>query len=95
MARVTTASVAASGEWIGPDGIRQPGGEVHAWLPGHNQTLCGIPLARSELRRFAHVPFDFRATDTVTDADEVRWICARCLAATRDGPRRSRVFRRP
>ncbi|MDW3845266.1 hypothetical protein NMK34_01440 [Micromonospora sp. BRA006-A] len=24
---------------------RRLGGEVHAWLPGQNQTLCGLPLS--------------------------------------------------
>ncbi|WBC03320.1 hypothetical protein [Micromonospora sp. WMMA1976] len=43
--RVTsTAAVAASPEVPGDDGVRRPGGEVHAWLPGRNQTLCGLPL---------------------------------------------------
>ena len=57
--RVVNA-VAASSEWIGPDGVRQPGGEVHAWRQGTNQTVCGLALSRSRLRRFPHVPFDFR-----------------------------------
>jgi hypothetical protein len=82
MARVVVASVAASSEWVGDDGVRQPGGEVHAWLPGTNQTVCGLALKRSRLRRFPHVPFDFRATDVVTAADQVRHICPRCVAAT-------------
>jgi hypothetical protein len=82
MARVTAASVAASSEWVGPDGVRQPGGEVHAWQPGTNQTVCGLALSRTRLRRFPHVRFDFRATDVVTPADEVRHICPRCTAAT-------------
>ncbi len=82
MARVTTASVAASSEWTGPDGVRQPGGEVHAWLPGTNQTVCGLALSRTRLRRFPHVRFDFRGTDVVTPEDEVRHICPRCTAAT-------------
>ncbi len=82
MARVTTASVAASSEWVGPDGVRQPGGEVHAWSPGTNQTVCGLALSRTRLRRFPHVPFDFRRTDVVTSDDQVRYICPRCVAAT-------------
>jgi hypothetical protein len=82
MARVTAASVAASSEWIGPDGVRQPGGDVHAWLPGTNQTVCGLALSRSKLRRFPHVPFDFRATDVITAEDQIRHVCPRCTAAT-------------
>jgi hypothetical protein len=82
MARAGAASVAASSEWVGDDGIRQPGGEVHAWTPGTNQTWCGLALSRSRLRRFPHVRFDFRPTDVLTAEDRVRHICARCLAAT-------------
>ncbi|GID29959.1 hypothetical protein [Paractinoplanes brasiliensis] len=75
-------AVAASSEWIAPDGVRQPGGEVHAWRQGTNQTVCGLQLSRTRLRRFPHVPFDFRATDMVTPEDQVRHICPRCVAAT-------------
>ncbi|GIF17043.1 hypothetical protein [Actinoplanes teichomyceticus] len=82
MAKARAASVAASSEWVGEDGIRQPGGEVHAWTPGLNQTLCGLALSRTRLRRFPHVPFDFRATDTITAEDQVRYVCPRCVAAT-------------
>jgi hypothetical protein len=60
MVRPRAAKVAASSEFIGDDGIRQPGGEVHAWTPGMNQTLCGLALSRTGLKRFPHVPFDFR-----------------------------------
>jgi hypothetical protein len=82
MRRSRAASVAASSETIGDDGVRQPAGEAHAWLPGTNQTLCGLALSRTRLRRFPHVPFDFRATDVVTEQDEVRYVCPRCVAAT-------------
>ena len=82
MAKVTAASVAASSEWVDDNGVRQPGGEAHAWLPGTNQTVCGLALSRSRLRRFPHVPFDFRATDVITPADQVGFICPRCVAAT-------------
>lgn len=80
-------AVAASGEEVGRDGVREPGGEVHAWLPGQNQTVCGLPLSRTRLRRFPHVPFDYSSTDVLTDADPVGRICPRCLAAT-EGRRR-------
>jgi hypothetical protein len=89
------AAVAASNQWIDETGTRQPGGEVHAWRPGHNQTTCGLPLSRTPLRRFPHVPFDFGPADVLTEADEIGWICPRCLAATRSRPRRSPIFRRP
>ncbi|WP_091348222.1 hypothetical protein [Micromonospora rhizosphaerae] len=78
----STPAVAASSEEVGADGVRQPGGEVHAWLPGRNQTVCGLPLSRTRLRRFPHVPFDYASTDVLTEADPVGFICPRCLAAT-------------
>jgi hypothetical protein len=89
------AAVAASSEWFDGSGVRQPAGEAHAWQPGRNETVCGLALSRSRLRRFPHVPFDFRATDVLTGEDQVGWICPRCLAATASRPRRDRVFRRP
>ncbi|MEV8510218.1 hypothetical protein AB0368_36055 [Actinoplanes sp. NPDC051475] len=97
MARTVTASVAASSEWVDAAGVRQPGGEVHAWQPGLNQTVCGLPLSRARLRRFPHVPFDFRRTDVVTPEEQVRHICPRCVAATgRRGERSwTRIAPRP
>jgi hypothetical protein len=92
MARARAASVAASSEWVGADGIRQPGGEVHAWTPGMNQTRCGLALSRTRLRRFPHVRFDFRATDVLTAEDQVGYICPRCVAAT--SPRGERSWTR-
>ncbi|HYN95749.1 MAG TPA: hypothetical protein VES42_18040 [Pilimelia sp.] len=90
MAGRIRAAVAASSQWQGPDS-RQPGGEVHAWLPGQNQTLCGVPLARAGLRRFPHVPWEYTRTDLLADGDPVRYVCPDCLGATR--PRRDE--RRP
>ncbi|MFF5073807.1 hypothetical protein ACFY2R_22060 [Micromonospora olivasterospora] len=92
MRMTSTPAVAASSEETGPDGVRQPGGEVHAWLPGQNQTLCGLPLSRTRLRRFPHVRFEHSSTDMLTEADPVGWICPRCLAAT--GGRRDRKQKR-
>ena len=89
------AAVAASSLWVDQDGVRQPGGDVHAWEPGRNETRCGLALSRSRLHRFPHVPFDFNATDVVTAADPIGRICPRCLAATRRRPRRDTTFRRP
>ena len=80
--RTVTGQVAASSEWIDETGVRQPGGEVHAWQPGTNQTVCGLVLSRTRLRRFPHVRFDFRGTDVITSEDQVRHICPRCVAAT-------------
>ncbi|SDZ29531.1 hypothetical protein SAMN05444365_109108 [Micromonospora pattaloongensis] len=85
-------AVAASTQWIDDAGVRQPGGEVHAWRPGQNQTVCGLALSRSSLRRFPHVPFDFTATDVVGAGDDIGWICPRCTAAT--GGRRGRGWTR-
>jgi hypothetical protein len=79
----STPAVAASSEVPGADGVRRPGGEVHAWLPGQNQTMCGLPLSRTRLRRFPHVPFDYSATDQLTEVDPEGYVCPRCLAATR------------
>jgi hypothetical protein len=98
MVRTRIHAVAASREWVDDGGVRQPGGEVHAWLPATNQTMCGLQLSRARLRGFAHVPFDFRSTDVVTSADEVVHICPRCVAATggrRAGPSWTRVAPRP
>jgi len=92
MRRVSRAAVAASSQAAGPDGVRVPAGEVHAWLPGTNQTVCGLALSRSRLGRFPHVPFDYRATDVLTDGDDVGYICPRCVAATT--PREERGWRR-
>ncbi|AVT28342.1 MULTISPECIES: hypothetical protein [unclassified Plantactinospora] len=88
MTRTAPAMVAASGEWRDDDGVRQPGGEVHAWRPGQNQTVCGLALSRSALRRFPHVNFEYASTDVLTDSDQVRHVCPRCVAAT--GGRRDR-----
>ncbi len=87
----STFHIAASSQWRDADGVRMPAGEVHAWEPGQNQTVCGVPLARAGLRRFPHVNWEYRSTDTLTEADRVGHVCRRCLAATQ--PRRSQ--RRP
>ncbi|GIJ45266.1 hypothetical protein Val02_21520 [Virgisporangium aliadipatigenens] len=90
-----TAAVAASSEWVDGSGVRRPGGDVHAWHPGTNQTLCGLALSRSALRRFPHEAFGYRASDVVGAGDPIGRICPRCVAATRARPRRDRTFRRP
>ena len=86
MTRSRTANVAASSDWVDPDGVRQPAGEVHAWEQGTNQTLCGLPLSRARLLRFPHVTWADAQPESGRDADEVRRVCPRCAAAT--GPRR-------
>jgi hypothetical protein len=80
-------AVAASGQWVDPDGVRLPSGEVHGWLPGTNQTLCGVPLARAGLQRFPHVGWTDAYPESGRFADEVTRVCPRCDAAA--GGRRS------
>ena len=79
--KVSGARVAASGTWTDDDGVRAPAGEVHAWEPGTNQTVCGLPLHRAGLSRFSHVPWPEVQPDTGGSADEVSWVCPRCSAA--------------
>lgn len=75
------ASVAATGTWTDPDGFRAPAGQVHAWLPRTNQTLCGVPLHRAGLHRFPHVDWRDAQPATGRDADRVGEVCRRCAAA--------------
>ncbi|ONI72182.1 hypothetical protein BWI15_19115 [Kribbella sp. ALI-6-A] len=93
-------AVAASSEWIDEDGARLPGGEVHAWEQGLNQTVCGLPLHRARLRRFANVAWEDTFAETGGAADEVRRQCPRCAAvagkrASDLGPRWRRINPRP
>ena len=76
------AAVAATDTWTDPDGFRAPAGEVHAWLPRTNQTLCGLPLHRAQLHRFPHVDWLDAQPATGRDADRVTQVCRRCAAAT-------------
>jgi hypothetical protein len=84
-------AVAASSAWIDPDGVRRPGGEVHGWVPGTNQTLCGLALRRSALAPYPHVDWADAQPESGRHADAVRRVCPRCAAAAR--PRRSRPDR--
>jgi hypothetical protein len=91
-------AVAASSVWVDPDGVRRPAGEVHAWLPGTNQTLCGLALSRSELVRLPHVAWPDVRPESGRHADAVARVCPRCQAATgrrRDGSDRRRRASRP
>jgi hypothetical protein len=76
------AAVAATGSWTDPDGIKAPAGEVHAWLPRTNQTLCGLPLKKAALGRFPHIDWLDVQPVTGRDADRVTAVCRRCNAAT-------------
>ena len=75
------AAVAATDEWTDPDGIRAPAGAVHAWLPGTNQTLCGLQLSKSQLTRFPHIQWVDAQPATGRDADRVQEVCPKCAAA--------------
>ena len=90
----TLARVAATGSATDDDGVRLPSGEVHAWEPGMNQTLCGLPLHRAELKRFSHVPFRDALPESGGLADFVASVCPRCRAATRGSRRDDRPWRR-
>ena len=80
MVRKQAPSVAASSEWRDEDGTRQPRGDVHAWQPGDNQTLCGVPLHRARLSRFQHVLWA-DALWLADTTDHTLAICPRCTAA--------------
>lgn len=76
------AAVAATDRWTDPDGTRMPAGVVHAWLPGTNQTLCGLSTKKSRLGRFSHVAWPDVQPATGRHADKVVEVCRRCNAAT-------------
>ncbi|WP_409329589.1 hypothetical protein [Trujillonella humicola] len=81
--RARHAAVAAAGTWVDPDdGIRYPAGEVHAWEPGRNETVCGLSLHRSALSRFPHVGWADVQPESGRHAEEVRAVCRRCAAGT-------------
>jgi hypothetical protein len=80
--RPRSAAVAASSRWTDPDGVRVPAGEVHAWEPGRNETVCGLSLHRSALERFPHVRWADVQPATGRHADAVGRVCPRCAAGT-------------
>lgn len=82
-------AVAATGQWLDPEGQRLPRGEVHAWTPGQNSTVCGLQLSRSALQRFAGVTWDDVQPDSGGMADAVQAVCQRCDAAVRGRDRRT------
>lgn len=102
MGRRKQYAVAASGQWTDEeDGRRRlPAGEVHAWQPGSNQTVCGLSLSRSRLTRFPHVRWPDTFPESGGAADRVRRVCPRCASvAGRHGddarPRWHRTRPRP
>ena len=91
-------AVAASVRWWWGDeegGRRLPAGEVHAWEPGANQTVCGLSPHRSRLTRFAGVSWSDVQPESGGAADAVRRVCPRCTAAaTRRAPGTRRNWHR-
>ena len=72
------AAVAAADHWTDPDdGIRYPAGEVHGWLQGHNETVCGLSLSRSQLIRFPHVSWADVQPESGRHAEGVQVVCRR------------------
>lgn len=86
-------SVAASSQWVDEDGVRQPSGDVHAWTPGTNQTLCGLALSRSRLARFPHATWADAVWLEQTSAQRLS-LCPRCTAATTPRAERGRRWTR-
>ncbi|GAB2581646.1 hypothetical protein GCM10027168_12960 [Streptomyces capparidis] len=88
--------MAASGQWVDDeDGVRLPAGEVHAWEPGMNQTVCGLALSRSQLARFHHVTWADVLPDSGGRADRVQRVCPRCASvAGRRGTEARPAWRR-
>jgi hypothetical protein len=77
-----SAAVAANDRWTDPDdGIGYPAGEVHAWHPGRNGTVCGLALSRSGLARFPHVSWADVQPESGRHAEGVQAVCRRCRAA--------------
>ena len=73
-------NVAATDDWLDDDFVRHPAGEVHGWLRGHNQTVCGLALSRSRLRSFADVEWADVQPASGGRADAVQVVCRRCAA---------------
>jgi hypothetical protein len=85
-------SVAATDDWLDPDLVRMPAGEVHAWLRGRNSTVCGLQLSRSRLRTFPGVEWPDVQPESGGMAEAVQVVCRRCAAAV--GGRRRETWTR-
>ncbi|MFH9011283.1 hypothetical protein ACH4C6_07885 [Streptomyces sp. NPDC017943] len=82
VARTRQYSVAASGQWTDEEEGRRrlPSGEVHAWEPVRNETVCGLSLSRSRLTRLPHVNWVDTFPESGGAADRVRRQCPRCAS---------------
>ena len=96
---VRSSAVAAADQWVDPDdGVRYPAGEVHGWVQGHNETVCGLSLSRSRLTRFPHVSWADVQPESGRHAEGVAAVCRRCaagLGARRDERGWTRTNPRP
>ena len=82
-------AVAASGQWTDEEEGRRrlPSGEVHAWEPGRDETVCGPSLSHARLVRFPHVGRPDTFPESGGAADRVRRLCPRCASVPeRRGP---------
>ena len=87
-------NVAATDDWLDPDGTRLPAGEVHGWARGHNQTTCGLSLHRSRLRTFGEVEWADVQPASGGMADQVQVVCPRCAAGIEGRQSKRRAWTR-
>lgn len=85
--------VAATDDWLDPDLVRHPAGEVHGWHRGQNSTVCGLQLSRSRLRTFGGITWEDVQPESGGMAEAVQSVCRRCAAAAR-GRRPARGWNR-
>src|SRR4051794_35054125 len=91
MAGTKKYAVAASGRWWDEeDGRWLPAGEVHGWLPGTNQTVCGLALTRSQLVRLSAIDWTETFPESGGAADRVQRVCPRCASVCGRRPSDSR-----
>ena len=99
MKRGKRYAVAASGQWTDEEEGRRrlPAGEVHAWEPGRNETVCGLSLSRSRLVRFSHVNWPISFCGTVPSSCASRAArptrCGGCARVARRWPDAEAVTR--
>ena len=86
-------NVASTDDWLDPDAVRHPAGEVHGWYRGQNATVCGLQLTRSRLRTFGGITWEDVQPASGGMADAVQVVCRRCAAAVQ-GKRPARGWTR-